>query len=222
MEVALLLVGIVALGAVVGLVGRARHRSRASELQAWAASHGWGYVERDAALGERFLGEPFGRGYARTGVHVLTGEHRGHRVLAFEYRFREPSGTLGQSRRTIGYRYPAVAVPTPAPRPVLQVGREHPGTRILSAIGLDDWQLGDEAFDRAFRVRMADAAFARDVLHPLMVQWLLADGRSLPFRFERADLVCWQRGGLRPERALGMADYLVDVLDRVPQGGWRE
>jgi len=48
--------------------------------------------------------------------------------------------------------------------------------------------LESEEFNRAFKIKTAQNKFAYDVLHPRMMEWMLADQRAIrfPFRFERS------------------------------------
>ncbi len=205
----------------VHMVRRAQERERAKThaLYGWACAQGWTYHNERRELTSRFKGAPFGRGTSRRATHVLNGRHRGREVLAFEYRFTVESGE--NNRRT--YRYLVVATPTPAPRPWLQVGLEGAGSRLLEIFGARDLQLESEEFNRTFRISTGNDRFAYDVLHPRMMEWLLADQRSrrVPFRFESSDLICWSRTELNPDHVVWMADYLMDVADRVPSHVWK-
>ncbi|MGH3727509.1 MAG: DUF3137 domain-containing protein [Micromonosporaceae bacterium] len=195
------------------------YRKRVAALFGWARAHGWTYLQADPTLVKRFTGEPFGRGSGRQANHVLYGNHRGHQVLAFEYQFTVSNG---QDSSTT-YRYTVVTLATPAPRPYLQVGHEHTGHKLLELVGVRDLQLESEEFNRVFRISAGDDRFAYAVLDPRMMEWLLADqrARSTPFRFESNALLCWSRTGLDPRYVIWMADYLVDIVERVPAFVWR-
>ncbi len=206
---------------VVVMHRRAREReaAKASGLWQWAREQGWAYHPEMWSLTRRFRGEPFGRGSGRRAIHVLTGKHRGRDLVAFEYYFTVSSGENSSTT----YRYLVVATPTPSPRPYLQVGLEGAGSKLLALFGARDLQLESEEFNRVFRISTGDKRFAYDVLHPRMMEWLLADQRSrgLPFRFEGTDLVCWTLTEMHPYHVLGMADYLMDLAERVPAFVWR-
>jgi hypothetical protein len=83
--------------------------------------------------------------------------------------------------------------------------------------------LDSEEFNREFRISTDDRNFARDVLHPRAVEWMLADprARELAFRFERSDVLAWEAGRLNPQRTAWAATYLLDLIDRVPQFVWK-
>jgi hypothetical protein len=222
MEVLLAIVVIGALGVGSFFVSRYLHRKRVAELTGWAQANGWTYAEHAPDLVDRYAGAPFGRGFGRRARHLLRTTVDGQPVQAFEYAFKERQGS-GKNRRTVTYTYAVVATSLPVARPTLQVTREHLGTRLLGAVGLDDLQLESEQFNRAFRISADDHKFAYDVLHPRTMEWMLADERAsqLDFRFERADLLSWERGRLRPQRVAWAGGYLLDLVKRVPQFVWK-
>jgi hypothetical protein len=184
-----------------------RHKARGVRLRAFAASAGWRYRPKDVAVSPvRYLGTPFRTGKERQATHVLSGRHRDRDVTGFEYSYR--SGTTT-------YRFSVVTLPLPTRGPTLELTRER--RRLVG----QDLQLESDEFNAAFRITADDDRFAYDVLHPRMMDFLLANHRGLPVRFERADLLTWCGGPMAEDRLLGMADHLCDILDRVPTHAWR-
>jgi hypothetical protein len=219
----LIIVGLVVVGAVLYFQYQA-HQKKVAEFTVFAAERGWSYVERDDDLVDRFLGAPFGRGHGQVVKHVLRGAHRGREVLVFEYSYKEADRS-GSSRGTELYHHTVASVSTPTATPTLEVGREGLGRKLLGLVGLvglRDLQLESEEFNAAFHVQTDDDRFAYDVLHPRMMEWLVADGQALetPFRFERGDLLTWDRDEIDLQKIDGMVAYLCDVLDRVPSFVW--
>lgn len=207
------------LGVVVWSVVHAQrvHRQRVAAFHAWARANGWSYHESEPPLANRFQGEPFGQGSGRQALHVMRGTHRGRHLVAFEYQY-----TVSHGRSSTTHRNTIVAIPIPTQRPYLQVSTEHAGHKLLELFGVRDLQLESEEFNRAFRIKTGSDRFAYDVLHPRMMQWMLADQRAriVPFRFEGSDLLCWSGSELDPRRVIWMADFLVDVAKRVPGYVW--
>lgn len=214
--------GVLALLAVVivvivamALMNGAADRERGEVLRVWARERGWGYDRERPELVDRFAGAPFRRGPSDArAVHVLSAEHRGRRVLAYEYSYSVCEGGRGRARV---YRFCVVAVLTP-PTAMLEV---RAGQK-----GCDSWggrrvRVGDEGFDEVFGVCGDDEAFAGAVLDGRVRAWLLErPGERAPFRFIGDYLLTWSEGGLDPEVAVARADVLVDLLERVPAGVW--
>ncbi|MGH3877595.1 MAG: DUF3137 domain-containing protein [Actinophytocola sp.] len=219
--VLLVILGLAVVAAVFYFQHKA-HQKKVAEFTAFAAKRGWRYTERDRSLIDRFRGDPFGRGHGRDAKHALRGEHRGRQVLAFEYSYKETEGS-GDDRRTTTYRHTVVSLSLPAARPTLQVGREGFGRKLLGFVGVRDLQLESEQFNEAFHIKADDDKFAYDVLHPRMMEWMLSDQRaqSVPFRFERGDLMTWDREKIDVRKVEWMLDYLCDVVDRVPSFVWK-
>lgn len=219
MDFWLLVVLAVATFGAVAVVRWRLHQKKVSELEAFAAERGWYYAERDEVVLERYAGgDPFGRGHSRKTRHVMEGQHRDRHLVAFEYRYTEGSG---DDARTV--KHMVLSLTTPGSRPTLEVSREGLGRKLLGLVGVHDLQLESEQFNETFLIRTEDDKFAYDVLHPRMMEWMLADQRALelPFRFERNDLLSWTKGEMDLGRVLWMLDYLCDVLDRVPAFVWK-
>lgn len=219
--VLLIIAGVIVIGAVMYFQYKA-HQKKVAEFTAFAAERGWRYTERDRSLANRFLGDPFGQGHGRNAKHVLTGEHRGRRMLAFEYSYKETHGS-GNDRRTETYHHTVVALSLPVPKPTLEIGQEGLGRKLLGFVGVRDLQLESEQFNETFHIRTDNDKFAYDVLHPRMMEWMLADQRALSngFRFERGDLVVWDRKKIELQKVPWLLDYLCDILDRVPSFVWK-
>lgn len=218
--VLLVIVGLIVVGLVLYLQHQA-HKKKVAAFTAFSARHGWRYVERDRSLRNRFLGTPFGEGHGRDAKHILRGEYRGRQVLVFEYSYRETHGS-GDNRRTETYHHTIASVHLPKPQPMLELGREGLGRKLLGFVGIRDLQLESERFNETFHIRTDNEKFAYDVLHPRMMEWMLADQRVLAngFRFERGDLLVWDREKIALQKVDGMLDYLCDILDQVPGFVW--
>lgn len=211
--------------AAIGVSWFLSHRAYKKKVAAFAAlayQRGWRYTEKDRSLVKRFDGQPFGSGHNRQVRHVLEGGYRGRDVLAFEYTYQETSGS-GDDSRTETYYFTVVSLATPAARPRLEITREGRGRRLLGLIGVRDLQLESEEFNKTFHIRAENDRFAYDILHPRMMEWMLADerARTTPFRFEQADLVTWQRGRIEVSTVDHLLDYVCDVMDRTPSFVWK-
>jgi hypothetical protein len=103
------------------------------------------------------------------------------------------------------------------------VNREGLGRKLLGLVGVRDLQLESEDFNKTFHIRTENEKFAYDVLHPRMMEWMLADQRalSIPFRFERGDLVTWREGKVDVSEVDELLNYVADVVERVPSFVWK-
>jgi hypothetical protein len=200
------------------------HQRKVAEFRAFAAKHGWQYLDRgDAKLENRFLEEPFGVGHDRQARHVFRGEHRDRKILAYEYSYKTYSTDGEGRRRSETHTFTLTSVYLPKPKPVLEIAREGLGRKLLGFVGVRDLQLESEQFNDAYRIKTDNDRFAYDILHPRMMEWMLEDSRAqrYGFRFERGDLMLWDDGKLRLDDMMARLDYLCDVLERVPSYVWK-
>jgi hypothetical protein len=205
---------IVAVMVIGGLASWVRHRRATRSMRALAHERGWQYVGADQSLVHRHHGAPFGGGSRRRASYSFTGAHRGARFVAFEYRYTESDGDSSSTRR-----FTVAVLDLPAARSRLQLTRETGMSRFLGKLGLRDLQLESEQFNDTFRIDTDDDRFAYDVLHPRMMEWLLASGQG-PFRFAGGHLLAWQPVPIEPRTAVRLLDYASDIRDRVPSYVW--
>ncbi|MQA08032.1 MAG: hypothetical protein GEU98_05650 [Pseudonocardiaceae bacterium] len=207
--------------AVVFAVRHARTRNvKIHRLSRLAHARGWQYRFEDLVVLLRYRGTPFDRGADRAAQHVITGTHRGRPFCCFEYSFNRVQVSRTGTRSN---HFRIYAVRTPTWRPALQVTREDLGTQLVDSVTGHDLQLESTAFNQTFRVLTENDRFAYDVLNPRMMEWMLRDPRALnvPFRFERDELVAWERGTFEGHMVESGVDYLCDILDRVPDFVWK-
>ncbi len=206
---------LVAMVIVVGsVVTWVRHRRKTERMRSFARSRGWQYTPADRSLVDRWPGSPFGAGSQRRTSHVVSGAHRGASFIAFEYRYTESDGDSATTRR-----FTVVVLDLPASRSRLKVTRETGTSRFLGRFGFRGLQLESEEFNETFRIDTDDERFAYDVLHPRMMEWLLAGDRA-PFRFDGGHLVAWRSVPVEPEEVVSLLEYVCDIRDRVPSFVW--
>jgi hypothetical protein len=189
-------------------------------LDDWARQYNWSYDPRDDTWAYHFAGLPSANG-GREAWHILRGGHRDRRIDAFHYFCHRDQYDRHRRLHRRTDRFMVVNVLLPREVPTLAVGRE----RWDSMFDLD---VDSVEFNKRFKVKVGeeDAKFAFDVLHPGMVEHLLADPRATefgwPFRFERGDLYTWEEWPRDLDMAVVMhkADYLIDILERVPAYVW--
>lgn len=219
MEFAVVVFLICGVAVVVILAVQAnRERERREEYARWANEYDWQYDPQRSDLVGHFSGTPFVRGGRVR--HALSGIHRGHEVLAFEYSYTTSNGGNPPSSTT--HYYLVCAVRLPQTRPKLQVTQEHFGHSFLRVFGVDDLQLDNDAFNDTFRISTDDENFARHVLDHDLMRWMLDDTRSsaTPFRIEGDSLLAWSATKLTIPAMQSVVDYEIDLLERFPQSVW--
>lgn len=213
--IALLLIAALIIVAIT-VMQSAADRERSQALEDWARGRGWRYDRERPEMVGLFRGSPFKDGSSDARVrHVISGEHRGHRFLAYEYSYTSTL-TTAQGSLTANERYGVVVVGTRA-TPILEVRRTHPGHVLLAAAGVRDIEVGDRDFDDVFHVAGDDEEFAACTLTPRVREHLL-ERPSLrsPFRLTGDHLVSWRRGRLGATVALETIEASIDLLELLP------
>lgn len=121
--------------------------------------------------------EIFRRGHARVARNTLHGSitlfDQGCDLVAGDYRYKVTSGS-GKNRSTSTYHFSYLIVHLPWDAPPLLIRPEGVFDKIKGAFGFDDIDFESAEFSRKFYVKSDDKRFAYDVLHPRMMELLLA------------------------------------------------
>lgn len=189
---------------VVREVPKARRR-RAEKR--WAAERGW-QVRGDQALAERMLGV-FGLGGRCTVSHLVAGAYAGRPAATFEYVEAGVSASV---------HVHVVAVSLPVPLPGLRLSPQALGDDLAGALGGQDIAFESVDFNRAWRVRAGDAKYAHDVVHPRLMERLLAgDAQGLSIWVTGTDVLGWVPGKADladVDRRLAVLTAFVDAIPR--------
>lgn len=189
---------------------------------------GWQPLAASAHLAMEWRGVPFSLGGdAPTVSRAVTGTVRGFEAVAFEYTTldrhsrhgssfgRDSSFGHGNSFGRDHSTMHVVAVRLPVVLPTLEVSAEGLTGFLTRGFAGPDVEVGDPAFDAAFRVSTGEPRFAQEVLGPELRQWLLASARQ-PWRIEGRDVLTWRQGGQSIPRVLEDADRLATIAAAVP------
>ena len=221
MDSVLGIAALVALMVAVGVIGWQLERKRRERLAAVAAALGFTVVSRDDTLLDRFsgYGSPFDRGFDRRAEHILTGVYDGRPAIAWDltYHTWETRTVNGKSqRRKQAHRYAVVCVTMPRSYPDLSVSPEGPLGRMWGRLTNTDVQFESDDFNRAFTVNSADRRFASDVIHPRMMEMLLAECSDVAWQMTDDQIMSITSGRLDPDSLPRLLHVLDAVLDLVP------
>ena len=193
---------------VLTVLTRPRH-GRAEKR--WAAERGWLVLGGDQALARRMLGM-FGVGSSCRVSHLITGPFEGRPAMSFEY--WEGGGTTS-------VKCHVVAVSLPVRLPALRLSPEAMTDRVVEAVGGQDIAFESDEFNRAWRVRSDDAEFAHDVLHPRVMERLMAgDAQGLSVWVVGTEILCWMPGATHLAAVDERLAVLTAVVDAIPRFVW--
>jgi hypothetical protein len=206
----------VAIGAIVYSYLAAKKRREA--LLAFAASRGWTYVQEEPRLVGRFSGPPFGAGFGRRAYNVLYGKHDGRDLVSFDYEYKTQTSNGKQTTTTV-HRFSVLGLSMGVVMRPLSVDPENFLDRFVGRLTGNDIDMESEEFNRTFTVSCPDRKFASDVLHPQMMEFLLAH-RQLGWRFEQDSLLVIAQGRRAPEQIDATLAVMDGITDRVPDFVW--
>jgi hypothetical protein len=211
--------GILALALILTAVGMVVFRKyrlqgiRQQGMADFAAEIGFYFADSNKDLVRRWTGSPFGVGDIRQARNVLTGYQRGRRVVAFDYSYRDFDKPAE--------RFGVVVIRLQTGLPRIEVTDYRVVDAVLDTIGASRIEAESEQFNREFGVVAADQRYGHAMIHPRMMEFLLARG-DLPWRIEGADLLCWAEGRLEPATVLARAEYLGELADLIPSFVWTD
>lgn len=155
-------------------------QARKQALAELAARHGLAFDPTDDDSHDERYDQfaIFRRGHSRVAKNTLTGAvelfGRPCALCCGDFRYKVTSGS-GKNRRTTTHLFSYVIVHPPWDTPPLLVRPEGLFDKIAGAFGFDDIDFESAEFSRRFYVKSADKRFAYDVLHPRMMEFLLAE-----------------------------------------------
>lgn len=200
--------GVLVAALVLTVLTRPRH-GRAEKR--WAAERGWLVLGGDEALAQRMLGM-FGVGSGCRVSHLVAGPFDGRPAMSFEY--WEGGGTTSVECHV-------VAVSLPVRLPALRLSPEAMTDRVVEAVGGQDIAFESDEFNRAWRVRSDDGEFAHDVLHPRVMERLMAgDAQGLSVWVVGTEILCWMPGATHLAAVDERLAVLTAVVDAIPRFVW--
>lgn len=198
----------------IAIVAWQVEKRRRARFAAWAAENGWTYEPGDdSGRPSRYARfKPFGLGHSRRAQHVLHRRLDDVDVEVFEYQYTVQTGKHSQT-----YVFTVAAGTMPLDGHGLVVKTEHLGHKLVDALGGEDIDVEHDEFSRRFWVQCQDRRFAYDILHPPMIDFLLARGARWTWQWGGHKLVLHAPGRIKPERAAAMASDLLTFRKTLPR-----
>ncbi|GAA1121371.1 hypothetical protein GCM10009630_19010 [Kribbella jejuensis] len=206
-------VGMFVTAMVLAVVTRLRPHKPKPEIALLAQRLGLRYTARDYEIGELVAGlHP--RGRFRRANDVVHGDFFGYPVTAFTYTSHEEGRDSERAHRN-GYHHGYIWITLPVELPRLDIDRGIPDVAGF-ALGWTPVRTESGEFNQRFNPRAADDRFAHAVLHPRMIEFLLA--RNPPdFRIV-GNRVGFDRlgGGYSPAEIWWSVHFLREFVDLIP------
>lgn len=222
MQVVLIIVGAVLVGLAIR-AGWVAAKKRREALGALAGSLGWSFdASRDDRHDDQYAHfEIFRIGHSRVAYNTLSGEMEVNgeswpaKAGDFQY---QVTTSNGKTTTTATHRFSYLIIHLPfAGLPDLLIRREGIFDKLAGVFGFDDIDFESEEFSRRFFVKSPDKRFAYAVIHPQMMEFLLA-ARPPAVDIERGRCCISDGSSLwKPEEYRANMDMLRKFLELWPE-----
>jgi hypothetical protein len=227
------IVALIVVGIVFSIKASAKRRE---ELAAFAQRHG---LQSHVAQGSGCLNagigggdwpgvqllpifqefQPFGTGEQPRAHNVILGDVGDRTFYFFDYQYTTTSTTTDSegntSTSTTTHSFGVAAVRFPMAFQVMEIRHEGMFDRIGGALGFKDVQFEMEEFNRKFHVTCRDQKFAYDVIHPGVMEFLLAHP-SHHWQFNGCYLLVYKMGQYSAAEYEEVMQDMQGFLDLVP------
>ena len=161
--------------AIVAYFEWQRRKARTAALADLARGLGWRFEPSDDRDhdDEYVYFDIFRKGRSRVAYNTLYGSVEiggsdfGVKMGDFRY-------TVQHGKHSSTYRLSYLILHMPFHSPDLLIRREGVFDKLVGALGFADIDFESEEFSRRFHVKSSDKKFAYDVVHPRMMEWLMA------------------------------------------------
>jgi len=198
---------------VISFLLERRRRAAFADL---ASAEGWNYFPKknhDLARSLAFINR-LARGDNRYIQHRFQGTYANRPFEIFEYHYQTTTGS-GKNRRTTHYHFRVAHADLPAAFPELVIGPEGFFDKIAAAFGYDDIDFESSEFSRLFHVKSPDRKFAYDIVHPLMMEWLMRKP-GVSVEIEGSSLAVFESGSMEIEKIHPLLAHLGGIQERLP------
>lgn len=205
-----------AIFSLIGLAGRAGGaalaHSRRQSMRNVADTTGRRYLARDHHL---IQGSPFAFFKTRRGVavNVISGDFAGHQATVFDFNCASPGAARPGTANSAPQVFTCIEIPIAAHCPHIEIAPAPPGPDPALRPPLT---FESERFNRAWRVRCEDRAFASALVDARMMDYLLSIDRIFTFELSRFRLLV-RSPLLAPGRLTELATVAFEFRERVPR-----
>ncbi|MEW6355132.1 MAG: hypothetical protein AB1696_02305 [Planctomycetota bacterium] len=151
-------------------------------------------------------------GRSRQAKNVMHGKLGGVALKIFDYKY-----TTGGGKSSTTHSLSIVLADTDYDFPYVGIRSEGFFDRLAGMVGFADTEIGNPTFDAAFRIDAQDPAFARQLLHNRLTDFLL-HSQETGFKVEFAgnSVMAHKDRRLKPDDLGNLVKFMLELLQRLP------
>lgn len=204
-----ILFAVIAIVAIV--VGHLTAAKRRAELAEVARRLGLEFAPYPDEAHSSYLGfDPFGRGRSNKSSNLLHGRRGEIEFEVFDYKFRTGSGKNSKT-----HHHGIVAAKVPLHFRHLVLRPESIFDKVAAMVGYDDINFESEQFSRRYHVTCEVRQFAYDLIHPQMIEYLLA-GPARHWQLRGDTIVVQKSGRFSSEEIAQVVTMIEGFVSRIP------
>jgi hypothetical protein len=194
------------------IYGKYVYGRRRKELAKWAMSRGLTFnPESDRFFNDKYLN--FGclqRGGDRYAYNIMTGTLTGREFLGCDYHYATGSGNGRQE-----HFFSLVIIKSPILLEPLFIRPENFFDKFAEFVGFNDIDFESAEFSKKFYVKSPDKKWAYDIIHPQMMEFLLASP-MFSIQFDLLSVIVYRNTRFSPAEFEDAATLVNGIFERIP------
>ncbi len=185
---------------------------RRKELSAWALSKGLFFSpEKNNSLDYQYINfHCLQEGYDRYAHNVMQGTLAGRQFIGCDYHY-----TTGSGKSSNDHHFSLVIVNSPIFLKPLLIRPENLLDKITACVGFNDINFESAEFSKKFYVNSTDKKWAYDIIHPQMMEFLLASP-VFSIQFDSLSAIVYRNCKFSPADFDAAVDLINGIFDRIP------
>lgn len=219
----LIVIGVIALVAVIGYFAWQMEKKRREAFRSWAAEHGWSYSHaKDRSIYHRFdFLDKLNQGSNRYAAHVVQGDWKGRASIGFSFHWETYSTDSKGNRTTHHHWVGVVATQIQGHHPELKISPESFLHRIGHAMGMQDIDFESITFSKKFQVQSMDKKFAYDFCNTGMMEYLLEHPKTA-LELQGSWLAVFDSHKLEPHEVEPLLEHIDAIRSHMPEYLFRD
>jgi hypothetical protein len=203
---------VIVLVALVLLSGIYFSYKRRKDIAEWAMSKGLTYDgDKDRSFDSKYSNfKCLQMGDSRYANNIMTGLMSGRKFLGCDFHYATGSGKSRQQ-----HCFSLVIIKSPIPLEPLFIRPENFMDKVAELAGFNDIDFESAEFSKKFYVMASDKKWAYDIIHPRMMEYLLASPKY-SIQFETLSIIVYRDTTFSTGDFEGAAEVANGIFERIP------